>query len=224
MRTRENQHVEKTPVYTRPHGHGGIVFISTVAFVFSIISLLVSGFLAYRFLDLREEFRNSPLNSTGVLPNSGTNNSGNPAPNPAPDSGITSNSGATTNGQPTQAAIGGRAQVELLSVSRVQDPATKQRDLVRVQFRVNRVASSPVDLEYSEGLIYSEQTTARNSTTGESYKAVNPNKTTNTVSVKDIAPGDSTEAVVTLKVPENVSAIDISIPKVETFQNVPIAN
>lgn len=219
MRTRENQNLEKPPVYPRSHGHGGIVFISTVAFVFSTISLLVSGFLAYRFLDLREEFRNSPLNSTNVLPSLGTNQAGSPAPNP----GIPSNSKATTR-QPIQSAIGGRAQVELLSVSRVQDPATNQRDLVRVQFRVNRVASSPVDLEYSEGLIYSEQTTARNSATGETYRAVNPNKTANTVSVKDVAPGASTEAMVTLKVPETVTTIDLSIPKVETFPNVSIAN
>lgn len=230
MRTQNQQDLDKAPVYTRSHGHGGIVFMSTIAFVSSILSLLVSGFLAYRFLDLREEFRNSPLNSGVTLPNA--NNSNTPSTNqtqinqePGQETTASTERTATSStGQLVQPAISNKAQVELLSVDRVQNPATNTRDIVKVQFRVSRVTSQPVDIEYSEGLIYSEQTTARNSKTGAIYRAVNPNKTANTISVKEISPDASTIGSVSLKVPEGITTLDISIPKTETFVNISIPN
>jgi hypothetical protein len=221
MRTHEHQEVNRAPVYARPHGHGGIVFLSTVAFVFSLFSLLVSGILAYRFLDLREEFRNLPFNPGAIFPT---------APNtstaPLSNSNTNSTNQGTTNlsGQFIQPAISGKAQVELLSVSRVRSPESGNGDVVKVQFRVQRNTTTPIGLDYSEGLIYSEQTIARNPATGEIYRAINPNRTNNTVSVRDLAPGSSTEASVTLRVPTNVNSLHLVIPKTQTFENVPIAN
>jgi hypothetical protein len=221
MRTQEHQEVNRAPVYARPHGHGGIVFLSTIAFVFSLFSLLISGVLAYRFLDLREEFRNLPFNPGAIFP---TAPGASTAPSSNPSATSTNLGTANLSGQFIQPAIAGKAQVELLSVSRVKSSLTSNGDIVKVQFRVQRNTTTPIGLDYSEGLIYSEQTIARNPATGEIYRAVNPNKTANTVSVRDLAPGASTEASVALQVPANVNSLHLIIPKTETFENVPIAN
>ena len=124
-----------------------------------------------------------------------------------------------------QPAIGTKAEVELVTVQRIQDPATQARDVVNVQMRVRRTAPQTETINYGEGLLYPTETTARNPQTSEVYQPVDKVKRgTPSVAVSQLAAGSSADAYVWLRVPENVTTIDLLIPKTQSFKNVPIAN
>ncbi|MFB2923714.1 MULTISPECIES: hypothetical protein [Aerosakkonema] len=120
-----------------------------------------------------------------------------------------------------QLAFGTKAQVELLSAKRVADPQTGNRDVVNVQMRIRRLA----DKVAANNLIPVGETTARNTVTSETYKAVNPRQNaTGTISLSEIRPGASVDAYVWLKVPPNANTLDIFIPETGAIKNVPISN
>ncbi|MBD2184667.1 hypothetical protein H6S82_07740 [Planktothrix sp. FACHB-1355] len=120
-----------------------------------------------------------------------------------------------------QLAFGTKAQVELLSAKRIADPQTGNRDVVNVQMRIRRLA----DKVAANNLIPVGETTARNTVTSETYKAVNPRQNaTGTISLSEIRPGASVDAYVWLKVPPNANTLDIFIPETGAIKNVPISN
>jgi len=235
MRTRDPHALDKEPIVyaKRSHGHAGLSFLTTLAFLLSLVSLGVSGFLAYRLLDLQQAFSvvNGALNQNPALK---TSPGGQSAPNqpstnqPAESSQQPPQSAANPSGQTgqsTQTAIDNRAQVELIAVNRIQNPNTKLRDFVNIQFRVRRIAPKTDAVSYEQGVIYPGSTTARNPTTGETYPAVDRiNRATSNVSVSDLNPNATADAYVWMQIPENTTAIDILIPKTQAFKNVSIAN
>jgi hypothetical protein len=116
------------------------------------------------YVDETQPFKNVPISEANQAA-SGANNSpyptGNTLPAPAPPvpspeipSGAISSSVTSSNISPTlapstskaiqpghfvQNALGNKAQVELLSVKRIQDPELKTRDVVNVQLRIRRM-------------------------------------------------------------------------------------
>lgn len=117
-------------------------------------------------------------------------------------------------------AYGNKAQVELLSVKRIQDPVTGRPEVVNVQMRIRRLTE---DKGFVESMSI-RSTTARDRKTSQVYKSLGGEQSTGNVLLGDIAPGASADAYVWLRVPEGVSAIDIYVPQTKAFQNVAIAN
>ncbi|XGV98211.1 MAG: hypothetical protein ACAF41_04605 [Leptolyngbya sp. BL-A-14] len=233
MRTGDPKTLDKEPVAyaRRSHGHGGLSFLATLAFLLSLLSLGISGFLAYRFLDLQQAFSvvNGAINRTPALrsspnnpsvPNSPSNQAIDPS-QPVPQSSTSLNQA----GQLAQPAIDNKAQVEIIAVNRIQNPNTKLRDFVNIQFRVRRVAPKTETISYEQGVIYPGSTTARNPTTGETYQAVDRiNRATSNISVSDLNQNAAADAYVWMQIPESTTAIDILIPKTQAFKDVTIAN
>lgn len=124
-------------------------------------------------------------------------------------------------GQYLQPALGTKAQVELLSVKRIQDPELGTRDVVNVQMRVRRIEQERV---YGSDVVNIGSTTARNPETSETYKAASFDRSTGSVSLFLMRAGSSADAYVWLRVPEGVNTMDIYVPDTQAFKNVPIAN
>lgn len=207
----------------RSHGHAGLSFLTTLAFLLSLLSLGVSGFLAYRFLNLQQAFSgiDSALNQNPALK---TSPSTEPAIQPTQPLPQPSSSAVGQTGQLTQPAIDQKAQVEIIAVNRIQNPNTKLRDFVNVQFRVRRVAPKTDAISYDQGVIFPGSTTARNPTTGETYPAVDRiNRATSNISVSELNPNATADAYVWIQIPEGTAAIDVLIPKTQAFKNVPIS-
>ncbi|MBW4691793.1 MAG: hypothetical protein KME27_08480 [Lyngbya sp. HA4199-MV5] len=230
MRTRNPQATDKDAIVyaRRSHGHAGLSFLTTLAFLLSLLSLGVSGFLAYRFLDVQQTISavtNALNQNQAQQPTSEASPTAKqPATNPTPES---AQAPASSFGQPgtTQPAIDNKAQVEIIAVNRIQNPNTKLRDFVNIQFRVRRVAPKTDAIGYEQGVIYPGSTTARNPTTGETYQAVDRiNRATSNISVSDLNQNASADAYVWMQIPESTNGIDILIPKTQAFKNVTIAN
>lgn len=229
MRTRPPQAMDSdsTLYAKRSHGHAGLSFLTTLAFLLSLLSLGVSGFLAYRFLNLQQAFSavDSAINRTPAK----TSPSAEPAPGQAPSqtaplSSQPAGDAASQTGKLAQPAIDQKAQVEIIAVNRIQNPNTKLRDFVNIQFRVRRLAPKTDAISYEQGVIYPGSTTARNPTTGETYPAVDRiSRATSNISVSDLNPNATADAYVWIQIPEGTSAIDILIPKTQAFKNVAIA-
>ncbi|MBW4469883.1 MAG: hypothetical protein KME45_05705 [Stenomitos rutilans HA7619-LM2] len=238
MRTRNPQATDKDAIVyaRRSHGHAGLSFLTTLAFLLSLLSLGISGFLAYRFLDVQQAVSvvTDALNQNAAQkPNAETSQTTNqPSTNPTASQTTESpqpSAQAPTNSfsQPgtTQPAIDNKAQVEIIAVNRIQNPNTKLRDFVNIQFRVRRVAPKTDAIGYEQGVIYPGSTTARNPTTGEPYQAVDRiNRATSNISVSDLNQNATADAYVWMQIPESTKGIDILIPKTQAFKNVTIAN
>ena len=124
----------------------------------------------------------------------------------------------TTAGNAAKKAFGNRAQVQLLSVERVENPDTGKRDLVTVQMRVSRLA----DNVGRNDVINVPQITARNYVSKTVYKSVPVASSTGSISLNSIPKGQSVDASVVLKVPEGVQFVDIDVPETGTFEEVEI--
>ncbi|MBD1923008.1 hypothetical protein H6F77_18305 [Microcoleus sp. FACHB-831] len=167
----------------------------------------------------------APQTGTTTLPEGPTVASPAPVTSPATTT-IVQTPVATVNaeftpGQFVQTALGNKAQVELLSAKRIQNPETKNRDVVNVQMRIRRL-TDPVTFD---DVIRVYETTARNPDTTETYKAVDGNKrSTVLVNLPDIRSGASADAYVWLRVPEGTNRLDIYVPETGAFKNVPISN
>lgn len=209
--------------------------LTTLSFTLSVLALLASGFAVY-------QVQSRPSAPTSVS---------NVSPNPTNVAGAGSNqpTASTTASVPTanapvsepiqsptstapvanagiqpkqfvQPAFGSDAEVELLNVKRIQDRETGQRDIVNVQFRLRRISrDNPSPQDLSPG-----QITARNPDTSEAYEAADLDHSTDLILLSQVKPGTSVDAYVWLRVPEDVTTIDILIPRTQAFQSVPITN
>lgn len=226
-----DQEIDKPPVVyaKRSHGHGGLSFLTMLALLLSLLSLGLSGYLAYRLLDLQQAF-----GTVNDALNRGTSPRTNPNPEPSasqpstasPQNASPSATGTVIQpGQFVQAAIENKAQVELVAVNRIQNPNTGLRDFVNIQFRVKRTAPQNQPIDYSQGVIFPGETTARNPSSGETYEAVDRMRwATSNVAVSDLKSGATADAYVWMQIPETVNQIDVLIPKTQAFKNVSIAN
>jgi hypothetical protein len=179
------------------------------------------------YVDQTQAFKNVPIADANTSPVSGTVPAS-PVPTIAPSP--QAQAPATTApapsvdiqpGQYVQPALGTKGQVELLSVKRIQDPESRNRDVVNVQMRVRRLSADKV---IGGDIITVGGTTARNPETSETYQAVDLiTRSTGSVSLFQLRPQASADAYVWLRVPENVNSIDLYVPEAQAFKNVPIS-
>lgn len=201
-------------------------FLSSVAVLLSTLALMCSGYAAYQVFTLQQTL-NSTKTATNIapIPIPSTAPTETPtattAPAPVTTPATTATTSTFTPGQFVQPAFGNKAKVELLSVKRIKEPGTGNRDVVNVRMRVRRLATDGV---FGSDIIPTADTTARNPDTSETYKAVDSDRSTGTVSLSDVRANSSADAYVWLRVPEGVNNLDIFVPNTAAFQNVPISN
>ncbi|MGB3204255.1 MAG: hypothetical protein WBB28_04640 [Crinalium sp.] len=216
-------------------------FLSGTAVTLSILALIASGFAVYQVFEIRQN-----INPAGNLEKIAPPTPNKTSLNQSPQSSSDDNNPATANpspkasaasvaisspktkpltttikpGQFVQPALTNQAQVELLSVKRIEDPQTGNRDVVNVQMRIRSQANDLKKPTYIE----IGQTTARNPNTSETYKPVDSSKhSTEKVDISQIAKGASADAYVWLRLPEKVSTLDIFVPKTAQFNQVPVS-
>jgi hypothetical protein len=119
-------------------------------------------------------------------------------------------------------ALDNKAQVQLISAQRLNNPELPIRNIVNVKMRVWRLGAKQPNFQ---DVITVSATTARNPETSETYRAFDfLNRATNPVFLFYLRPRTFTDAYVWLQVPEGVKALDIFVPETGTFRNVPISN
>ncbi len=119
----------------------------------------------------------------------------------------------------TRKAYGRLAEVVLLRVNRIKDPESGTDDLVNVQVRVKRLGDKLLGNEF----INFHGVTARNVDTSETYEAARlTSGASEPVSLPLLKRGASGDAYVWLRVPADVSNLNIYIPQTEEFANVRI--
>jgi hypothetical protein len=200
-------------------------FLSSAAVLLSTLALLCSGFAAYQVYTLRqtvETVSNSP-NSSAIAPNGTINVQATPTETsaPSPSSKPATTTSAIQPGQFVQPAFGNKGKVELLSVKRIKDPESGNRDVVNVQMRVRRLVVD--NTVTSSDIVSVSGTTARNPDTSETYKGVDLKRSTGPVSLFQLRPEASADAYVWLRVPEAVNTLDLFVPDTAAFKNVPIS-
>ena len=120
-------------------------------------------------------------------------------------------------GQFVRQGFDNKVKIELLSVNRIQNPESSERNLVVVKMRIKRIVSKgKVDA------ISLKQSKSRNPETSEVYRTI-PNKSTAYTSINDLPKDSWGNAYFWLKVPEEINAIDIVIPETAIFERVPIS-
>lgn len=198
-------------------------FLSSVAVFLSTLALLCGGYAAYQVYTFQQML--NPANTNSNLSNPTQTASPTEASTPSP--ATTTPASAVVNfsispGQFVQPAFGNKAKVELLSVKRIKDPETGNRDVVNVQMRIRRAADD--NSITASDVISVSSTTARNPDTSETYKGVKLERATGTVSLSQLRPNSSADAYVWLKVTDGVNNLDIFVPDTGAFKNVPISN
>ncbi len=204
-------------------------FLSSLAVILSTLALICSGFAAYQVYTFQQTLSSKEAVSNTTVPNPSTPTQA-PAsvetPVASPQTTTpTSTSTATKSIQPgefVQPAFGNKGRVELLSVKRIKDPESGNRDVVNVQMRIRRTA--PENAAQATDVILVSNTTARNPDTSETYKGVNASRSTGTVSLFQLRPNSSADAYVWLRVPDGINNLDIFVPDTAAFKNVPISN
>ena len=213
-------------------------FLSGTAVTLSILALMASGFAVYQVFEIRQNINpagnlekiappTQSKTSINQSPKSGSDDNNIATANPSPKASATPATAVSLKtkpaiqpGQFVQPALTNQAQVELLSVKRIEDPQTGNRDVVNVQMRIRSQANDLKKPTY----IKVGQTTARNPNTSETYKPVDSSKhSTEKVDISQIAKGASADAYVWLRLPEKVDTLDIFVPKTAQFNQVPIS-
>ncbi|MGG6264639.1 hypothetical protein ACQ4M3_15155 [Leptolyngbya sp. AN03gr2] len=117
--------------------------------------------------------------------------------------------------QPTEDQTG---EVELLSARRIE--RSGNLNFARIDMRIRRLDRSVQGL--SE--IDLPNTIALNSRTNERYTAIEARTPQDRfINMASLNPGSSINASVIVRVPENLDRIDLDIPNVRVFRNVPIS-
>ncbi|WP_396336473.1 hypothetical protein [Fischerella sp. JS2] len=210
-------------------------FLSSMAVLLSTLALVCGGYAIYQVLTLQRtlDALNTKISSSAIAPSqinntpaANTNQTSTPAPEVFSSPEVTAQSATTSSetiqpGQFVQPAFGKKAEVELLSVKRIKDPETGNRDVVNVQMRIRRLAADRVSPAEFIGV---SNTTARNPETSETYKPISFDRSTGSVSIFSLRPNASADAYVWLRIPQGVNTLDIFVPDTAAFKNVPISN
>lgn len=112
--------------------------------------------------------------------------------------------------QPTQDKSG---EVELLSATRASDKSAT------IQLRVRRLDRPTSGMS----LIDFPKTMALNTRTNERYAVLDYRTSKEFLTMSELRPGSSVNASVTVRVPQDLDRIDLDIPNVRVFRNVPIS-
>ena len=215
------------PPTKEPSGKSTSIVLPSIAILISTLALVGTGFTLQQISGMRQSIKElkSTLSksSTAVNPTAATAgsapSSNSSASNPVPSATL-SNSEIKP-GQFVQLAFGNEAQVEILSLKRIQNPDSGERDVVNVQMRIRRLAPDDV---YEENSINVAATRARSPETAQTYEALGLDRSTGPVSLSSMHKGASADGYVWLKIPEGVNTVDLFVPDTKAFTNVPISN
>ncbi len=134
----------------------------------------------------------------------------------------TNNSESTNNpiqpGQFVRQGVDNKIKIELLSVKRIQNPKSNEKNVVLVQLRVRRIVpKGEVDS------LNLKMSTGRNPETSEVYRTIH-NRSTSFTYINDLPKDSWGNAYFWLEVPEGIDVIDIIIPETAIFNKVPISS
>lgn len=218
-------------------------FLSSVAVLLSVIALAGAGFALSQTLQLQQSFhkltasmQNSPV--AFEPPRSPQSDHSPTVPMTEPTQQANTE---IQPGQFVQYAFKDKAQVELLSVKRIQNPDHGQRNVVNIQMWVRNLGGSGVNV------IVPDQTIARNPETNERYESYDRvvdkagreqartdgteidrsgkiDRATGAISLGLVKAGSSVDGYVWLLIPEGVQTIDLMIPETATFLTAPISD
>jgi hypothetical protein len=127
-------------------------------------------------------------------------------------------------GKFVQPTYGGNGQVEILSAERA---TTNPTNLVNFRVRFERTAGSTGASAPTEGgdNILLGDAIALNTRTNRTFPVVTfQTSGDEPVSLERLRPGESTETTLTFRIPENLERVDIRIPGMNAFRNIPIAS
>jgi hypothetical protein len=191
-----------------------------LSFVFSAVALVVSLVTANRVFLQPPQVETMPVRSVVTEGDSTAPDSVPTGARESISSRRTRTTGELVTALPlTRKAYGRLAEVTLLRVNRIKDPESGTNDLVNVQVRVKRLGDKLLGNEF----INFHGVTARNVDTSETYEAARlTSGASEPVSLPLLKRGASGDAYVWLRVPADVSNLNIYIPQTEEFANVRI--
>ena len=204
-----NQDIRKTAVRGQRRRRRGRSLKSFSAGAITALLLLAGAgcYLLYRAIELGDVPNSSNFNKTNTGNTASVTLINRYPATPAPAS--------IAPGQFVEPSLGTKAQVQLLSVRR----SAQNSDVVKVEMRIDLLE----DMDGGEMLDVS-QTTARNPVTNDIYAPTKPETgASGLISLMNMSKGQSVSASIVLKVPQDVSNIDISVHETSTFRNVPVA-
>ena len=121
-------------------------------------------------------------------------------------------------GQFVRQGVDNKIKIELLSVKRIQNPKSNEKNVVLVQLRVRRIVpKGEVDS------LNLKMSTGRNPETSEVYRTIH-NRSTSFTYINDLPKDSWGNAYFWLEVPEGIDVIDIIIPETAIFNKVPISS
>lgn len=209
-----SREIERSAIHSAPRrpGQSQSNALSSVALLFSLVALGLSGFSLYQVF--------SSQRPADVATDTASQAKAKPT-TPEPTA-ATATTTASKPGSLVQPALEGKAEVTILGLERVQDPDQGTRDVVNVKLRLRRLAEnvSAFDFVNVGGAI------ARQPGGGEvvTYDPVDPAQhSTGPISLEGIRKGASVDAYVWLRVPESVDKIDLYLPDTAPFQAIAIA-
>jgi hypothetical protein len=238
-----------SPTNKSIEGMGINAFLSSIAIFLSAIALGITGFAIVQNFQLQQSFNQLNVSMQKSLVTSEPS----PVHNSTLESPPADNTATTPPSQQTQQvnkaiqpgqfvrpAFGGKAEVELLAVKRIQNPETGKRDVVNVQMRFRRLKVR------SGGSIILNHTKARNPDTSQTYESYNEvvedeererarregteidrsrikRSTGNIMMRYDVPQGGSSDGYVWMSIPEGINKIDLLVDDTEAFLNVPIS-
>lgn len=214
-------------------------FLSSVAVLLSAIALGGVGIAINQIFQLQQSFRELEASVQKSLatsrPPQVSNSSSVPVTEPSQQA-----SPEIQPGQFVQYAFKDAAQVEILSVKRIQNPESETRDIVNIKMRFRRLKEGR-----GHNIISLDQTKARNPETNETYESYNniisdaererakkegrktdhskSDRSSGTILMTLVKLGASVDGYVWMSIPEGIKTIDLIVPETAMFLNVPIS-
>lgn len=214
-------------------------FLSSVAVLLSAIALGGVGFAINQIFQLQQSFRELEASVQKSLATSEQ-----PQVSSSPSIPVTEPSQQANPeiqpGQFVQYAFKDGAQVEILSVKRIQNPESKTRDIVNINMRFRRLKEGR-----RHNIISLDQTKARNPETNETYESYHNiiraaererarkedrkpdhskiDRSSGSILMTLVKQGASVDGYVWMSIPEGIKTIDLIVPETAMFLNVPIS-
>ncbi|MEM8777508.1 MAG: hypothetical protein AAGF26_01285, partial [Cyanobacteria bacterium P01_G01_bin.49] len=205
-------------------------FLSGIAITLSTIALALSGWTVYQFSQLQssitqqqnslsEQQESIAQLSQKIEENETQLSSKISQPIQSTETTTDQPNNGIQPGQFVQQAYDNKVKIELLSVKRIENPKSEEKDAVVVQMQVRRIVPKG---KKADSMILS-QVKARNPETSEVYTIIG-GKRTNSTNINNLPEDAWANAYFWLEVPEGIDVIDIVIPRTEIIEKVPISS
>ncbi len=140
------------------------------------------------------------------------------SPNPVESAPAVASAKKIAPGEMFKLAFDNKARVELIRVNRIENRESGKKDLINIQYQVRKIDDGVADKDN----IYADGITGRNIEDSSTYKVLFGYHSNRSIELKEIKKNVSVGAYAWMNVPEGVKSIEITIPGVEPFKDVPI--